>query len=200
MRSRIARLILALAASGLLVLVVVAALVVAYGAGDQARPADAIVVLGGGAATDRRATHGAALYHTGLAPFIVCTGATVPGDTISEAERCARAVRQQGVPEHAILLEENSRSTEENAIEVAALARTRGWERVLVVSDNYHLLRARWMFSREGLDVLTSPAQATAGRLALSEWIPAIWREVLALGWFTVKTLLGLPYTDVKGL
>ena len=179
---------------------VIAGVVVLYGTQDRAQSADAIVVLGGGAATMRRATHAATLYHAGYADVVICTGATVAGDVISEADRCARAARRAGVPSGAILLEEQSRSTEENAIEVAAITQARGWERVIVVSDNFHLLRAHWMFAQQGLTAYTSPAQRTTGRLTLREWIPAVWREVLALIWFTFKTLLGLPYTHVKGL
>ena len=186
--------------AGLLALCVIAGVVVVYGTQDQAQDADAIVVLGGGASTGRRAIHAAALYHAGYAEVVICTGAAVPGDLTSEAERCARAARRQGVPAGAILLEENSRSTEENAIEVAAMVRARGWDRVVVVSDNYHLLRAHWMFAREGLTAFTSPAQVTVGRLAWREWFPSVWREVLALVWFVFKTVLGLPYTNMKGV
>ena len=49
--------------------------IVRYGATDRARPADVIIVLGGGdVGTARRAEHAAALYHAGYAPHVLCTG------------------------------------------------------------------------------------------------------------------------------
>lgn len=199
-RQRVMRVGLALAAVFLVIVIGLSAAVVSYGAADGAAPSDVIVVLGGGASTYRRAEHAAQLYKAGYAPVVLCSGGFVPGDPVSEADHCARAARRHGVPPAAILREETSRSTEENAIESAALLQARGWSTALVVSDDYHLLRARWMFERQGLTVRTSPAQATSGALPLVERVPAVLREVLALIWFAFKTVLGLPYTNVRGV
>lgn len=113
---------------------------------------DAIVVLGcrvgpGGrpsASLDRRARRAAELFEAGLAPTIVLTGG-VGDHPPSEARAAADVARSLGVPEDALVLEETSTSTEENAREARALV---GPRRVLLVTDSYHVLRAERVFRR----------------------------------------------------
>jgi uncharacterized SAM-binding protein YcdF (DUF218 family) len=179
----------ALAVLGAAVLVVI---ILRYGATDRARPADVIVVLGGGASgTERRTRHGAALYHQGYAPAVLCTGGAITGG-ISEAERCARLAQDLGVPGDAISQEATSRSTEENAIQVAGLMRQRGWRDAVLVSDDFHLWRAQWLFERQGVRVWPSPAQITDQSIETGEKAFAVGREVLAIVWQVGKSLLGL--------
>lgn len=195
-----ARFILLMVILGTLALGGVAGIIVTYGDRDHARPADVIVVLGGGTVgTARRTLHAAALYHEGIAPAIICTGARVENEHISEAARCARTAMRAGVPQDAILLEEISRSTEENAIETTALMRAHGWQTAVVVSDDYHLWRAQLLFEAEGVTAWTSPAQITTGALPLREEVWSVLREVAAVAWYAGKTALGLPYTRVGG-
>jgi uncharacterized SAM-binding protein YcdF (DUF218 family) len=113
---------------------------------------DAIVVLGCRVRSDgtaslslaRRARHAAALHRRGLAPIVVFTGG-VGTHPPSEARAAAAVARDEGLPEGAIVLEERSTSTEENAREAA---RTIDAERVLVVTDAYHAFRAERVFRR----------------------------------------------------
>lgn len=51
-----------------------------------------------------------------------------------------------GVPEHCRVLDQLTRSTREEAVEGARVARERGWQRVLVVTSAYHVPRARRVF------------------------------------------------------
>ena len=172
------------------------ALIVHYGAADRARPADVIIVLGGGeAGTTRRTLHAAALYAQGYAPNLLCSGSIAEGEPMSEAERCARIAQAHGVPAAAIVRDEVSRSTEENAIQAAAIMRAHGWRTAVLVSDDFHLWRAHWLFQAKGVRVWTSPAQITTGALGWSEEPRAILREIAATGWYVGKSLLGLPYT-----
>ncbi len=168
-----------------------AAIIVHYGAANRARPADVIIVLGGGEiGTTRRAEHAAALYRQGYAPYVLCEGSLVEGEAISEAARCAMVLHDHGVPDDVILLDEISRSTEENAIEAAAILRARGWRDAVLVSDDYHLWRASWLFRSKGVRVWTSPAQATTGSLPVSETVYGVLREIAATGWTVGQSLL----------
>jgi uncharacterized SAM-binding protein YcdF (DUF218 family) len=172
--------------------------IVRYGQTDHARPADVLIVLGGGeVGTTRRTEHAAVLYHQGYAPVLICAGSAFEGQPISEAERCAAVARAHGVPSGAILLDENSRSTEENAIETARIMRAHGWQTAVIVSDNYHLWRAHWLFESEGITAWTSPAQITVGPLKRQEQVFSILREIAATGWYVGKSLLGLLHTRV---
>ena len=88
-----------------------------------------------------------------------------------------------------ILLEEVSRSTEENARFSAALIEARGWQRVILVSDGYHLLRARLLFERFGQPVFTSPAADPPP----GPWAWNTLREVAVLYWLGLRYLLNIP-------
>lgn len=168
-----------------------AILLLRYGSVDRARAADVIVVLGGGpASTERRTRHAIELYHEGYAPYIVCSGGRAW--TTSEADRCARRAEWRGVPPEAIVVEDQSQSTEENAIEVAKIMAARGWDSAIIVSDDFHLWRAQWLFEEQGVPhVWTSPADPVSTR----DQIVSVVREVAAIGWHIGKSALGLPYT-----
>lgn len=62
-----------------------------------------------------------------------------------------------GVAAHRIRAETKSHSTRENARESAKVLRQEGVACVQLVSDPYHLARARWAFEREGLTVTLRP-------------------------------------------
>lgn len=143
-------------------------------------PFDAIVVLGcavkaGGRPSPtlaRRARHGAALWHRGLAPTLVLTGG-VGDHPPSEAAAAAAVVRGLDVPEEALVLEERSTSTEENAREAARRVDAR---RVLVVTDAYHAFRAERVFARH-----FEHAVAVGSGGATSARVRGALREVIAL-------------------
>lgn len=173
---------------------VLAAVIARFGLRDRARVADVIIVLGGGpVGTERRAAHGAALYHQGYAPYVLCSGGGLHDEY--EADRCFRVALEQGVPLRALIRETISLSTEENAREVAPIMAARGWDTAILVSDDYHLWRAAWLFRQQGVTVYPSPAQQTVGALTPGDKAYSLFREVLATGWQIGKTALGLPYT-----
>ena len=95
----------------------------------------------------------------------------------------ARAIRDglvaAGVPEAAILEEDRSHDTFENALHTIPLMRARGLGPALVVSDAYHLPRARddVPAARHGGDRVAAGPGAAAAR----GWVRAHLREALAL-------------------
>lgn len=191
-RSRAARVVLALLMVGAVGLLALTGLMLAVGARDEARPADVIVVLGAGeVGTERRAAHGVARYHEGIAPWLLCSGGYRHRNGMSEAELCASLARQAGVPPSAILLEPESRTTEQNAQHAAQIMRERGWRSAVVVSDGYHLLRARWLFEREDVIVWTSPASGPGGAGTLFDKVYYVARELGALIYQGGKAALG---------
>lgn len=167
----------------------VAAFVFFYGQIDRAAAADVIIVLGAGTWPDgsptwaqiRRVRHGVALYQKGLAPWMICTGGYTQNHPVSEAQTCVDLALSLGVPASAILREDVSLTTVENVIESQRLMQAHGLHNALLVSDNYHLFRAEWLFRSYGIPVVSSPAQATEGVIP---WFSGLWgsyREVGAL-------------------
>lgn len=176
-------------ASGLALLAValLVGAILLYGSRDRARPADVIIVLGGGThGTTRRAMHAAALVRQDIAPHVLCTGGYASGG-ITEAQRCADVLVRQGVKRAAIQLETSSRDTRANARAARAVMARHGWQSAVLVSDDYHLWRARWVFAAQSITVYPSPAQATTGSLAWNVKTRAVLREIAGVGWLIVS-------------
>ncbi|MDX2163294.1 MAG: YdcF family protein [bacterium] len=175
-----------------------------YGQTDQAQQADAIIVLGAGLRYDgrpgpaltRRTRHAAQLWRDGYAPVLLCTGGVTMGRSRSEAEGCRDILVAEGVPADAIYLEERSRSTEENALYARATMDANGWSDAVLVSDGYHLLRAQWIFSLEGITVYPSPTVNPS----VVPYTFAALREVAALHWQGFLEISGLPITHLPRL
>lgn len=125
-------------------------------AGDRPVPSaafDAIVVAGAGVMPDGtpsrplrgRVVRAVELYRLGLAPRVLMTGG-VGRNPPAESVVAAQLARTLGVSESALLLDERSRTTEENAIETARLLGRDA--RILLVTDRFHVLRAERVFRR----------------------------------------------------
>lgn len=159
-----------------------------YGSLDQAAGADAIITLGARVLPDgspsrdlaSRTAHSVALFQAGYAPYLVCTGG-FEGDRSSAAAVSRNLAVQLGVPADRIFLAENSMSTQEDAAQVAQVMREHNWTTAIVVSHPLHLLRARILFARQGVVVLTSPTPLQPGEMALSARIYYTCREALGV-------------------
>ncbi len=183
-RGSIALALLALAAWALTV-----AMIHLYGRRDEARPADAIVVLGAAQYDGRpspvlkaRLDHAIKLYDDGVARTLIMTGGVGPGDTVSEAVVSRRYAEKHGVPANAILTEREGLSTLESMEAVAALMRGRGLESAVLVSDPFHMLRLKLLALRVGISGYTSPTRSSP----ISENAPAERR-------FILRESIGLP-------
>ena len=110
------------------------------------RPADAILVLGGG--SGEREEWGAELYHQGYAPLLIASGEPphLPGEQRSFAAISALYLASLGVPASAILTMPETTSTYDEAILSRDLLRQRGSRSLIVVSDPHHLRRSAWTF------------------------------------------------------
>ncbi|MEZ4454957.1 MAG: YdcF family protein [Gemmatimonadales bacterium] len=131
---------------------------------DQARPSDAIVVLGAAHYNGRpspvlkaRVEHALALYHRAIAPVIVVTGGTHPGDSESEAAVQHRYLVTAGVPDSVIVELPQGQSTDASMSALGDWARGGGIRTVVLVSDGFHLARLRLEAARVDLAAVTSP-------------------------------------------
>ncbi|MCP4468162.1 MAG: YdcF family protein [Halieaceae bacterium] len=131
--------------------------------------ADAIVLLGGALRGDSamgilpdlnqyadRLVHAVALYKAGKADYILVTGGSAPGAR-SEARLMQDVLAVMGVPPSALILEEQSKNTHDNAVNSATILHKRGMQRILLVSSAFHMRRADTLFKRQGLDVIPAP-------------------------------------------
>ena len=136
---------------------------------DEARPSDAIIVLGAAQydgepspVLARRLDHAAELYLDGLAPLIVVTGGSRPGDRFTEAAAAAAYLESLGVPGQDIEREVQGGSSWESLAAAARFLRADGITRVMLVSDPYHAMRIDGIAHDLGLDAVVSPSDGGA--------------------------------------
>ncbi len=172
------------------------------------RPSDVpvVVVLSGslrsggprielGTDTLYRCIRAAELYRTAPGPVLV-TGGKVhpndPGPPLAVAMRDFLATL--GVRPEDVIVEPESRTTYENAVESARLLKERGIGRVVLVTDASHLRRAAACFRKQGVDVVPcgcryralalhggaadfvpDPGAAAGFEAAAHEWVGIAW-------------------------
>ena len=135
---------------------------------DEARPSDAIVVLGAAEYDGRpspvlaaRLDHAILLYEGGIAPVIVVTGGKEPGDRFTEAGASADYLHKHAIPDHAILRETTGRTSWESLEAAARFLEEGDMKRVVLVSDPYHSARIKAIAHEVGLDAVTSPTRTS---------------------------------------
>lgn len=131
--------------------------------------AEAIVLLGGFTVPARpprtrieldqganRILGALALYRSGKAPLIYVAGGRLDlFETLGpEAPDIAVLLREFGVPDDALVLEQASRNTYENAVEARRILGPRGIRRILLVTSALHMPRAAGLFRHQGFDVI----------------------------------------------
>jgi uncharacterized SAM-binding protein YcdF (DUF218 family) len=148
--------------------VISAAAVLVWSSRDEARPAQAIVVLGAAQYAGRpspvlraRLDHALELWGRHLSSLLILTGGTGSGDTTSEAAVGRTYARKHGVPDSAIVEENEGRTTSESMRAVAGILEARGLQSALLVSDPFHMLRLRILARRFGFTPYTSPTRTS---------------------------------------
>lgn len=169
-------LVLAMTLTAVLVVGVLSWQINRVGGRDRAEPADVIVILGARVEADgspssdllSRTYHAMDLYNAGLAPAVICAGGAGGDRLAAGAVACRFAVQELGLPaERAWVVQDSDAwTTGDEAAVVTRLMRANGWQSAIVVSHPLHLFRARWLFGRAGVDVLTSPTNTELGRIA----------------------------------
>jgi vancomycin permeability regulator SanA len=153
---------------------------------DEAQPADVIIVLGAAQYNGRpspvfkaRLDHALKLYSNGLAHAVITTGSYGADPNFSEAEVGKKYLVEHGVAVNDIMTEQGGGSTSDSVQAAAGLLKARGWKTALVVSDGFHLYRARQMFIDHGVVAYTSPAPDSPIEVAASQRFWHTVREVV---------------------
>jgi uncharacterized SAM-binding protein YcdF (DUF218 family) len=135
---------------------------------DQARPVQAIVVLGaaqynGVPSPDLKARldHAYDLWHRGLSDVIVVTGGKQQGDRFTEATAAANYLASKGVPDSSVLREVSGRDSWQSLAASAVFLKQRGRVTVLLVSDPFHNERISLMADELGLRPYVSPTHTS---------------------------------------
>lgn len=124
-------------------------------------PFDGVVILGkelrgdpdrGARELRARAAAASAAWRAGV-PFVATLEARLRGQERSGSALVAELLDTLGVPAGAVVREDRTRSTREEAVLAAELFARRGAHRCLVLTARYHAPRARRLFEETGLHV-----------------------------------------------
>lgn len=131
---------------------------------DILMPSDAIIFLEGDGYN--RIDKVVQLFQQKLAPVIVFTGGIYKPEYGSlNEEYIFPKLKEKGIPDSAIISEQKSQNTREQAEEVMKLAKEYNWKSIILVASNFHQYRAYLTFLKGmqdmnlSLQILNAPAE-----------------------------------------
>lgn len=160
---------------------------------DSTSPVDAIVVVSGGQ-TQTRAKHGIELYKKDLAPKLIFSGAALD-DGPSNAKEMAALARRSGIPEEAIEIDEDSKTTYQNAVNTKRLLEENDAKSIILVTSPYHQRRAYLTFQKvlgDGYSIENSSSYDNA-------WSKSAWWATPFGVWITLSELSKVGYLQATG-
>lgn len=136
--------------------------------------ADVIVLLGGGTEPNSpprstvelnsagdRVTYTYKLYRDDAAPLLLLSGGSIDflsDSSATPAENMAGLLTMLGVPESALILQNQSENTEQDALFSCRIIKERGFEEVILVTSAWHMPRSVALFEAQGCRVIPAPA------------------------------------------
>ena len=159
-----------------------AIIIVVDGLRDEVGPADAILIFGNkveesgvpSARLQSRLDKGVELFSEGQAPLIIVSGG-FGKEGYEEAEVMKQYLVAQKIPVSAIVEDKKGYDTYQTAHNVAVLAKDRNINKVIIVSQYYHITRAKLALSKFGF---VAPYAAHADIFELRD-LYSIPREVV---------------------
>ncbi len=155
----------------------------AFSAEDQKCRADVAVILGAAAYNGEvspvyreRINHGITLYEEGYVDRLIVTGGTADQGEESDASAAKKYLLSRGIPEEAVLIEDQSSITQENLENSKAIMEENGYETAIIVSDPLHMKRAMLLAEDAGITAYSSPTPSTR-YISLRTKIPFLARE-----------------------
>lgn len=158
---------------------------------DEAQPADVILVLGAAEyrgvpspVLQARLNHGLMLYLKRLAPYILTTGGSGGDPIFTEGEVGRAYLTKRGVPSEAILVEPEGATTAQSVAGAVEIMRRMGFHSCIVVSDGYHIFRAKRMLEEQGFTVYGSPRPGGPTNPRALDWL--YFRQAIGYGMWRI--------------
>lgn len=141
------------------------------------QPADVIIAVSGGD-TVARTQQAIDLYQRGWAPRLIFAGAAQDTSGPSNAKVMRTQAIKQGVPAHAIALEERSQTTKQNAENTNDILRSESVSDAIVVTSSYHMKRTLLEFRMRApnVDFRANPSSSD------NQW--SVWWWTTPGGWY----------------
>jgi uncharacterized SAM-binding protein YcdF (DUF218 family) len=143
---------------------------------DEAKRSDMIIVMGAAEYRGRpspvlraRLDHALELYRDRYAPLILTTGGAGGDPKFTEAEVGRSYLIDRGIPPEQIVVENQGETTAQSLAAAFEIMQRMGLRSCIVVSDGYHIFRAKKYLQAEGLTVFGSP-RVSSPRPEWKEW------------------------------
>lgn len=131
---------------------------------DEAQRSDVIVVLGAAEYNGNpspvlraRLEHAYQLYRKSMAPLLLTSGGTGGDPQYTEGQVGRDYLVRKGVPSEHIVVEGEGDSTVHTVVAVSEIMRRMNLRSAILVSDGYHIFRAKRILEHEGMEVYGSP-------------------------------------------
>jgi uncharacterized SAM-binding protein YcdF (DUF218 family) len=167
---------------------------------EELPQADVVILLGGAPAS--RIVRALRIYSARKAPVILISGGDLPWQTgiVSDAQRIANFLVELGAPSSALVLETDSRTTRENAVNTVAVFKKHGWRKGLLVTSGAHMPRALAAFQKVGLDVVPAVGTPRNGPLEINSLFDILPDAgALAATTSAIKEMIGLRVYRLRG-
>lgn len=152
---------------------------------DEPHHAGAIVVLGAAEYSGHpspvyraRLDHAYDLFRHGLAPVVVTTGGAGNDPHFSEGQVGRDYLEGRGIPDANLIAETQGGDTDESARRVAVILRANDIQSCLLVSDAYHMFRAKQMMTAQGITVYMSPRPASIPKTLVGRFLAALRESI----------------------
>jgi uncharacterized SAM-binding protein YcdF (DUF218 family) len=151
---------------------------------DEATKADVIIIMGAAEYSGRpspvlraRLDHALHLYKQHLAPMIMTTGGPGGDPVFTEADVGRSYLMDRGVPPQAIVTESRGATTMYSISAAAEIMERMDLDTCILVSDGYHIFRAKRMLEARGIRVYGSPREEVRQR-GVDDW-PLYFRQAV---------------------
>ena len=157
---------------------------------------EVLVVLGADAISDViglssywRSVYAVRAWREGGFRQVIVSGGSSHGE-VPVAERMRDFMVSQGIPAAAIVVENQSHSTRENALQCKVLLDRIAGRKILMTSD-FHTFRAYRAFRRAGIDIESQPLPDALKRANSwsNRWpvFLSLWQETAKIGYYYVR-------------
>jgi len=184
-------------AVGLASFIMVQGLIISGWPDNESVDADCLIVLGAGINGDKlswvlssRVELALSYLHEHPNCVVIVSGGQGPGETITEALAMQRYFVTWGIDESRIFMEDRATSTVENLRFSREILEEKGLlnSRIAIVSNSFHLYRARWLADYMGLEAQTLGARTPHFPLTpLNSYL----REYCSIMLMYVKAIIG---------
>jgi len=152
---------------------------------DEQHPADAIVVFGAAEYSGRpspvyraRLDHARTLFEHHVAAVIITTGGAGGDPHYSEGQVGRDYLESRGIADADLIAETQGGDTDQSAKRVAVILHANGMQSCVLVSDAYHMFRAKQMMSAQGIRVYISPRPGSIPKTALGRYLAALRESI----------------------